>query len=106
MILASSKKGSINIISKGPGCCLYNFIFHFTSLCFVYIIWRNILYALLTIITESLVHLEPPSDGLSLVDLRPVGVDVELVEAHQRQLVPDCLKVTEWQFPIEQNDVT
>ena len=47
-------------------------------------------------ITESLVHLEPPCDGLGLVDLRPVGVDVELVEAHQGQLVTDCLKLIKW----------
>ena len=40
----------------------------------------------------SLVHLEPPGDGLGLVDLRPVGVDVELVKAHHRQLVSDRLK--------------
>ena len=47
-------------------------------------------------VSSPLVHLEPPSDGLGLIDLRPVGVDVELVEAHQRQLVTDCLKLIKW----------
>ena len=53
---------------------------------------------MLTIITGSLVHLEPPGDGLGLVDLRPVGVDVELVKAHHRQLVSDRLKEMKMSF--------
>ena len=39
-----------------------------------------------------LIHLEPPGDGPSLVNLGSVGVDVELVKAHHGQLVSDSLQ--------------
>ena len=42
--------------------------------------------------TLFLIHLEPLCDGLGLLDLRPVGMDVKLVKTHHWQLIPDCLK--------------